>query len=127
VLQLDYLIATALAVEAAVLHNFFWHQRFTWADRGVISRREVLFRLLRFNLTNGASSILGNLLAMRLLVGEAHLPYLPANIISIAACSLVNFALSDRVVFRAAAVKPGPISATADGLRCRAHQGDSPA
>jgi putative flippase GtrA len=31
-LHLDYLIATALAVETAVLHNFLWHERFTWAD-----------------------------------------------------------------------------------------------
>jgi putative flippase GtrA len=28
-----YLAATALAVEAAVLHNFLWHQRWTWRDR----------------------------------------------------------------------------------------------
>ena len=32
-LHLNYLWATALAVEAAVIHNYFWHQRFTWADR----------------------------------------------------------------------------------------------
>jgi putative flippase GtrA len=33
VLHLHYLAATALAVEIAVLHNFLWHERFTWADR----------------------------------------------------------------------------------------------
>ena len=32
-LHLDYLPATALAVEVTVLHNFLWHERFTWADR----------------------------------------------------------------------------------------------
>ena len=32
-LHLGYLPATALAVEAAVIHNFFWHERYTWADR----------------------------------------------------------------------------------------------
>ncbi len=32
-LGVHYLAATAIAVEAAVLHNFFWHQRFTWRDR----------------------------------------------------------------------------------------------
>jgi putative flippase GtrA len=32
-LHFPYLAATALAVEAAVVHNFFWHERFTWADR----------------------------------------------------------------------------------------------
>ena len=28
-----YMLATALAVESAVLHNFVWHERFTWIDR----------------------------------------------------------------------------------------------
>ncbi len=32
-LRLDYLPATGLAVEIAVIHNFLWHERFTWADR----------------------------------------------------------------------------------------------
>jgi len=32
-LHFNYLAATVLAVEAAVAHNFFWHERFTWADR----------------------------------------------------------------------------------------------
>ncbi|HLW86445.1 MAG TPA: GtrA family protein [Candidatus Sulfotelmatobacter sp.] len=32
-LHLNYLAATGLAVEAAVVHNFVWHERFTWADR----------------------------------------------------------------------------------------------
>ena len=37
ILKLDYLPATALAVEAAVLHNFLWHERFTWADRASVT------------------------------------------------------------------------------------------
>lgn len=100
ILKLDYLPATALAVEAAVLHNFLWHERFTWADRASLTRLQALLRLLHFNLTTGAISILGNLLLMRMLVGQAHLPSLPANLISIAGCSLVNFLVSDTFVFR---------------------------
>jgi putative flippase GtrA len=101
VLRLDYLAATALAVEAAVLHNFLWHERFTWADRASVTRRQALLRLVRFNLTTGLVSILGNLLLMRLLVGQAHLPSVPANLMSIASCSLVNFLVSEYAVFRA--------------------------
>ncbi|MGO9211825.1 MAG: GtrA family protein [Terriglobales bacterium] len=101
VLRLDYLPATALAVEVAVLHNFLWHERFTWADRASVTRRQALLRLVRFNLTTGAVSILGNLLLMRLLVGLAHLPSLAANLASIAGCSLVNFLVSEYIVFRA--------------------------
>ena len=98
-LGVNYLVATALAVEAAVLHNFVWHERYTWADRPRVGR--VLSRLLQFNLTTGTVSVLGNLGLMRLLVGEAHIPALLANILAIATCSLANFLVSDRVVFRA--------------------------
>ena len=30
-LRINYLLATGLAVEAAVLHNYLWHELFTWA------------------------------------------------------------------------------------------------
>lgn len=97
-----YLLATALAVEVAVLHNFFWHERFTWKDRRA---SESLGRLYRFNLTTGVVSISGNLVLMRLLVGGAHLRPILANVISIAVCSLANFLVSDRWVFRVARVQ----------------------
>ena len=29
-LRWNYLVATALAVETAVLHNFVWHEHYTW-------------------------------------------------------------------------------------------------
>jgi putative flippase GtrA len=95
----DYLLATLLAVEAAVLHNFIWHERYTWRDRAGALPSDWLARLVRFHLTNGAVSLLGNALAMRWLVGELHFPMIPANLIAIAACCLLNFFLSDRVVF----------------------------
>ena len=99
-LHFDYLLATVLAVETAVLHNFLWHERFTWADRPVGRFRRSLVRLVRFNASNGLISILGNLFLMRLLVGGLGMQYFVANLIAIAACSLVNFVLSDRFVFQ---------------------------
>lgn len=94
-LHLDYLIATGLAVEAAVIHNFLWHERFTWADRpgGGITR------FLKFNFTTGLFSIAGNLALMKVLVDLGHMNYVLANGITIAACSLVNFLVSDGFVF----------------------------
>jgi putative flippase GtrA len=97
---INYLAATALAVEAAVVHNFFWHQRFTWADRPGSGLRETSVRLLRFNLTNGTLSILGNVVIMRLLVGRFHINYMAANVATIAACSVANFLVSHRYVWR---------------------------
>jgi putative flippase GtrA len=97
-LHFDYLIATALAVEAAVVHNYLWHERFTWADR----RLEAGFvRFIKFNLTTGVFSVVGNVVLMKFLVGVLALQYLVANGITIAVCSIVNFAVSDKFVFRA--------------------------
>jgi putative flippase GtrA len=98
-LHMDYLLATVLAVETAVIHNFLWHERFTWSDRPALRITHSLIRFVRFNATNGAVSILGNLLLMRVLVGELRLNYILANLIAVSICSLVNFLLSDRLVF----------------------------
>ena len=98
-LRLDYLVATALAVETAVLHNFLWHERFTWADRPAHRFAHSLARLAKFNTSNGLVSLAGNLLIMRVLVGEFHMNYVSANLIAVATCSIVNFLVSDRFVF----------------------------
>src|SRR5271169_2877539 len=99
-LGMNYLVATALAVEIAVLHNFIWHERYTWRDRTRQAAGGILHRLLGFNLTTGMLSILGNLAIMRLLVGRLGMNYLAANVLTILACSLANFAASHWLVFR---------------------------
>ncbi len=96
---LHYLLATGLGVEAAILHNFLWHQRWTWRDRTRPGSGSPIGRLLRFHLSTGAVSLVGNLLLMRLLVGSLGLHYLPANLLTIAACGLANFFLSHYWVF----------------------------
>ena len=151
VLHFNYMAATAIAVEAAVVHNFVWHEQFTWADRTMMPNRsgrtvpphplqaaaehsaerrgarwrsafsaaiKPLFswrasapallrsgygptfrRLLRFNFTTGAVSVLGNLALMKVMVGQGHMNYLLANAIAIVACSLANFLVSETWVF----------------------------
>jgi putative flippase GtrA len=106
-MEWHYLLGTALAVEAALLHNFIWHELWTWADRTAGSRRGVLRRLLAFNLANGAVSIAGNLLLMRLLVGRFDMHYFLANLLTIACCSMLNFLAGDRLVFTPDMAGPG--------------------
>ena len=106
--SLNYLAATAFAVEIAVLHNFIWHERWTWLDRTKHSTGGVLGRLIRFHLANGLISIAGNLLLMWVFVSQLHLHYFLANIVAIGTCSIVNFVASDRLVFRKE--NPGGIS-----------------
>ena len=98
--HLNYMLATALSVETAVLHNFAWHERYTWKHLPRGAARDVALRLVRFHAGNGAISILGNLALMRLFVGSLHIHHYVASGLAIALCSLLNFAASEWFVFR---------------------------
>jgi len=90
-LGVQYLVATALAVEAAVLQNYYWHTRWTWKGREG--------SLWRFHLANGLLSLISNLVWMRMFTGWLGIPPLPANLMAIALTSTANFLLGDRWVF----------------------------
>ena len=91
------LAAMALAVELAVLHNFAWHEVWTWGTRGTPG---VWARLARFHVANGLLSIASNLVWMHVLTHWLSVALVPANLIAIVATSLLNFALGERFVFR---------------------------
>ena len=99
-LGLNYLVATVLAVESAILHNFVWHERWTWLDRdrGGHGRWE---RLAWFNLVTGTLSISTNVVFTALYVSTFGVHYAVANVLAIASCSLLTFIANDRFVFRA--------------------------
>ncbi len=97
--RLSYLIATALAVELAVLNNFVWHHHWTWRDRPTSTGAEIWRRLGRFNLTTGLVSIGGNLLLMSVFVGRFRLPIILANLVTVIICSVMSFILADRFAF----------------------------
>ena len=99
IFHFHYIAATAIAVEAAVVHNFVWHEQFTWSDRVQASWRRSLPRFAKFNLTTGAVSVLGNLALMKVMVGYGGMNYLLANAVAIALCSLANFLVSEEWVF----------------------------
>jgi putative flippase GtrA len=90
-LGVHYLVAPALAVEAAVLQNYYWHTRWTWKGREG--------SLWRFHLANGLLSLISNLVWMRMFTGWLGIPPLPANLMAIALTSTANFLLGDRWVF----------------------------
>jgi putative flippase GtrA len=96
-----YLYASAAAIELTLLHNFVWHIHYTWRDRRDGSG--MLAQLMRFHLSNGLVSMLGNLVLMRMLVQGEHLHVLAANGIAILCCSIVNFCLGDHWAFPARA------------------------
>jgi putative flippase GtrA len=100
-LRVHYIVATAIAIEISVLHNFFWHLHWTWArERDDRSHRHVLFRCAAFHAGNGLVSMLGSLALMPLLVGRLHVHYVLANLLAIACTGLLNFVLGDRMIFQ---------------------------
>ena len=107
-LGVDGPIATALAVEAAILHNFLWHERWTWGERhgGTGVPGGWWRRLVRFNLVAGALSITANVGLTAAYAALLGIDYLRANVLAIGSCSIVTFLASDRLVFRPLAGSP---------------------
>lgn len=97
-LHLHYFTATSAAVALAIVHNFVWHRRWTWADRA--DHGNSVAQFMRFAGTNGAVSLAGNLVMMTTLVSGAQMTPMAANVVAIGACGLLNFCLGDTVVFR---------------------------
>lgn len=117
---LDYLLSTALAVETAIIHNFLWHQRWTWRCR-TSTKDSAALRLQRFskfNMTAGMVSLMTNLVVTRLLVEYGGMRYLTANLVAIAAGSAVTFLLSETFAFNAARRSAASLRAPAQLHTC---------
>jgi putative flippase GtrA len=99
-LLISPIAATPIAVEVVVLHNFAWHEGFTWRDRELKSRRQRIARLWRFHLGNGLTSMFGNTVLVYCLVERLKAPVLPSAIAAIIFCSLINFFVADQWVYK---------------------------
>ncbi len=85
---LPLLVASPLAVELAVLNNFFWNERWTFGASGFSPRR-----LAKFNLTSlGGMVIASGVLYLLVAYGGFH--YLMANLVGISLAVLWNFTTS---------------------------------
>lgn len=96
---LSAIVAAPIAVETAVLHNFFWHERFTWRDRETGLRQRAI-RLGRFHAGNGLVSLAGNTLLTYCLSHQLKAPPLASAVTAITLCSPINFLVADRWVYR---------------------------
>jgi len=118
-----YAVATLVAVEAAVLHNFAWHERWTWHDR-LPSADGLASRLGRFHIGTGLTSLAGNLVVTTVLVELLDVAPLLANACAVGLTSVANFLVADRWVFGppatasfAALLLLMPLAASAADLR----------
>lgn len=100
---------SVLSLEVTLLHNFLWHQRYTWRERRA-PRQPWFPPLLRFHVSNGAVSLAATLLFVPLATHWLRLPVVPANLGVIVFCSLLNFVASDRWAFTNGAPAKHPAS-----------------
>lgn len=99
-LRVPAVAAAPVAVELAVLHNFFCHERFTWRDREPAGLLQRAIRLWRFHAANGLVSLAGNTALAWWLVEQCHAPPVAAAVAAIAVCAPVNFWAADRWVWK---------------------------
>lgn len=96
-LDLSAVAASALGVSTAIVHNFAWHRRWTWADRPAAAWWATF---ARFAATNGSVSLVGTVAVVGILVDVTGAGVLVATAAGIAVSGLVNYWMSDRLVFR---------------------------
>jgi putative flippase GtrA len=99
ILHAPVVAATAAAVEIVVLHNFIWHERFTWPDRRVTGFSPTAIRLWRFHAGNGLVSMVGNTVLMYWLAERLKVPVVLSAIAAMAICSLANFLIANHWVY----------------------------
>ena len=97
--HIHYMVATLLAVQCAIIHNFFWHQRWTWKENATQSKMDALRRFVKFNTSSGTVSLVGNVGVTAALVQMVHLPLMICNILAIGACNIANFLFAHNLVF----------------------------
>jgi putative flippase GtrA len=98
--EMNYFVATLIAVQCALIHNFFWHQRWTWRSQRSLTKKQSLWRFVRFNGSSGTISMIGNVGFTALLVQAIHLPYIFCNLLAIGACNIANFLFAHNFVFQ---------------------------
>lgn len=82
---LPLVLASALAVEIAIIHNFLWNNLWTFSQKSID-----LHRLVKFNLVS-LGGLLITVLVLYSLVEWLDLHYLVANLLAIACATSWNF------------------------------------
>ena len=100
--QLNPFVATFFAIQCALIHNFLWHQRWTWSGNRSAGKKAAFRRFLRFTSSSGTISTVGTLGFTALLVQAVNLPYVVCNLMAIGACNIANFLFSHTFVFQPA-------------------------
>ncbi len=93
-------VSSVCAVETSIVSNFLLNSFWTWRYDFQGSFRVAATRCLRYHAVTGASALVANVVLLLVLVRWTPLDYRGANLIAIAAASLINFVGMEFWVFR---------------------------
>jgi putative flippase GtrA len=100
-LALSVLVATAIAVEISILHNFCWHRHWTWAlGDNHLRPKPVFWQLCEYNLTGCLLSLVSNVAFTDLYMRTFDAHYLLANLMAIGTVGVANFLIAELFIFR---------------------------
>lgn len=105
---LYYLAAAAVSTQASILWNFMLTERYVYGTRSC--RFDLKARLVTFCLVCTTAQV-ATTPVLYLLVDRAGVPYLLANLISIALATLIRFTVAEQVIWKreASAHPNGPV------------------
>jgi putative flippase GtrA len=92
------IVATAIGLELAALHNFFGHSRWTWSRHPPVTLRDWAIRYGRYQLAKTASLVV-NLAITALIASLVPIPIEIANTLAVVMCALPNYLVAERLVF----------------------------
>lgn len=95
---LPYTISSVIAIELSILNNFWWNHSWTWADREASGLRTLGIRFAKYH-ASVLMSAAANWGLLILLTNTFGLYYLISNGIGIGVGVILNYTLSDRLVF----------------------------
>lgn len=110
----DLAPATAAAVALTVVHNYAWHEQWTWRDRAGVTGRQRMLRFVRYLAVTGSLSVLGSVAVTVVLARHLRVPLPIANVVAVGVLGAANFAAAHRLVFlprRAPARRAAPLTA----------------
>lgn len=93
---LHYVASAFIAIEASIIFNFYFNERWTFRDR---SGKGFWPRLLKYNAVAGVGVAI-NMGLMALLVEVAAVYYLLAEFIAILCVFVWNYSLSNKLIWR---------------------------
>ena len=102
--DLKLLLASIVAVEASIVSNFTWHQR--WTFRGRHQRRALPVRFLAFHFTSMGSPLISLVAVNVLTPAFVILPYI-ANTIGICLAAAWNWTLNSFLIWPKERIIPG--------------------